>query len=116
MLTSIFYRFLIDFCSQLGPPEPQKSLKFYLFYSIFCKIGLPKLTSIFDPILVPTWLHFGSQNSPKSRLGGLLGRLESVLGRLSRILERLGGVLERLGGVLGRLGASWSVLGRLSEA
>ena len=25
-----------------------------------------KLTSIFDPILGPIWLHFGSQNRPKS--------------------------------------------------
>ena len=62
---------------------------------------------------MPTWLHFGSQNPPKSRLGGLLGRLESVLGRLRRILERLGGVLEASWSVLG---ASWGVLGRLGAS
>ena len=66
MLTSFFDRFLIDFWSIFRPPEPQKSLKFHLFYRYFCKIGLSKLTSIFDPILVPTWLHFPSQNPPKS--------------------------------------------------
>ena len=64
-------------------------------------------------MLVPTWLHCGSQNPPKSRLGGLLGRLESVLGRLRRILERLGGVLEASWTVLG---ASWGILGRLGAS
>ena len=61
---------------------------------------------------MPTWLHFGSQNPPKSRLGGLLGRLESVLGASWSVLEDLGGVLERLGHVLGRLGAESNVLRR----
>ena len=64
--TPFFDRFLIDFWSIFRPPEPQKSLKFYWFYKYFCKIGLSKLTSIFDPILVPTCLHFPSQNPPKS--------------------------------------------------
>ena len=71
------------------------------------------MRSLPDAILVPTWLHFGSQNPPKSRLGGLLDRLRRVLKRLGRILERLGGVLERPGRVLERLGtelgASWEV-------
>ena len=74
---------------------------------------------------MPTWLdfgtpnlHFGTQKSPKSCLGGVLGvilaflaaleglleRLRLVLGRLEGILDRLGGILGRLGGVLGRLG------------
>ena len=51
-----------------------------------------------------TWLHFGSKNLPKSRLGGVLGRLGGLLRRLGRVLERLGLILERLGGVLERLG------------
>ena len=59
-----------------------------------------------------TWLHFGSKNLPKSRLGGVLGRLVGVLGHLGGVLGRLGDVLERLGRVLGRLGAenepSWA--------
>ena len=29
-------------------------------------MGLPKLRSIFDAFLVPTWLHFASQNPPKT--------------------------------------------------
>ena len=45
---SIFHRFLVGFCSQLRPQKPQKSLKFHWFYRYFCKIGLSKLTSIFD--------------------------------------------------------------------
>ena len=83
-----------------------------------CNIGLSKLASIFDAILVPTCLHFGSQNPSKSCLGsvlgviwavlaaleGLLERLRLVLGRLEGILDRLGGILGRLGGVLGPLG------------
>ena len=63
---SIFDRFLINFWSQLRCPKTKKSLKNHWFYKVFCKIGLPKLRSIFGPILVPTWLHFGSQNRPKS--------------------------------------------------
>ena len=36
----------------------------------FCKLGLSKLTSIFDAILVPTCLHFASQNlRSKARTG-----------------------------------------------
>ena len=58
------------------------------------KTRLSELTSIFDPFLASTWLHFGSINLPKSCLGG--------------VLERLGRVLEASGGVSG---ASWSVLG-----
>ena len=49
-----------------------------------------------------TWLHFGSKNLPKSRLGG-------VLGRLGRVLEASWGVLGASWSVLG---ASWGVLGR----
>ena len=81
---------------------------------------------------MPTWLHFGSQNPLKSRLGSLLGRLESVLemswailGASWSILSRLGGLglspgasCKRLGGflvclgrVLGRLEVSWGSLG-----
>ena len=59
-------RFWVDFCSQLGPPNPQKSLKFRLFYNSFLFFTLFKIRSIFNPILVPTWLHFPSQNPSKS--------------------------------------------------
>ena len=70
-------------------------------------------------ILVPTCFGFGSPNPPKSRLGGVLGRLGASWGVLERLggvlgaswsaLERLRAVLERLGGVLG---ASWDQLRR----
>ena len=68
---------------------------------MFLLSGYFNIRSFLDAILVPTWLHFGSQNPSKSRLGD--------------VLRRLGGVLEPLGGVLGVswgvLGASWRVLG-----
>ena len=82
-------------------------------------------------MLVPTWLHLGSQNPLKSRLGDVLGRLGAVLGRLGPswdVLGRLEAVLEPpwrcLGAVLGRLeailGPSWGrlrvVLGSLGAA
>ena len=60
--TPFFDRFLIDFSTS----RTSKIIKLDWFYKYFCKIGLSKLTSIFDPILVPTWLHFPSQNPPKS--------------------------------------------------
>ena len=66
MLSSFFDRFLIDVYFQLRRPEPQKSLKLRWFYNIFKKIDLFKLTSFFHPILVPTCLHFPSQNRLKS--------------------------------------------------
>ena len=64
--TPFFDRFLINFWSQLRSPKTKKSLKFHLFYCIFCKMGLPKLRSIFGAFLVPTWLQFASQNPPKT--------------------------------------------------
>ena len=45
----------------------------------FCKIGLSKLTSIFDPILVPTWLHFPSQNPPKSYQKSILKGIDFLI-------------------------------------
>ena len=65
LLRPFFDRFLIDFCSQLRPQKAKRSLKFCWFYNVFCKMGLSKLTSIFDAILVPTCLHFASQNPSK---------------------------------------------------
>ena len=57
---------LVNFCSQLRPPKRPKSLLFYLFYNAFSKMRLSKLTSIFGAILIPTCLHFASQNPPKT--------------------------------------------------
>ena len=36
ILTSFLHRFLFDFYSELGPPKPQKSLKFHCFFQYFC--------------------------------------------------------------------------------
>ena len=36
-----------------------------MFFNSFCKIGLSKLTSIFDSIFVPICLHFPSKNQSK---------------------------------------------------
>ena len=97
LLDSIFLDFdgfSVDFWSIFRPPEHQKSLKFYWFYRYFCKIGLSKLTSIFAPILVPTWLHFPSQNLPKSHQKSILEGIDfsidfcidffTIFGRLGR--------------------------------
>ena len=69
-MTSFFDRFLIDFWSQFGPPEPQKSLKFYWFFNVFLIFGVLNIRSILGSIWVPTWLHFCTPNpskpSPKS--------------------------------------------------
>ena len=66
ILTSFLHRFLFDFYSELGPPKPQKSLKFRLFYNRFLFFTLLKIRSIFNPILVPTCFHFPSPNPSKS--------------------------------------------------
>ena len=74
----------------------------------FSKNRSSKLISIFDPILVPTWLHFGS-------IFRILGGLGGLLGRLGASWARLGGLLGRLGRVLASLGASWVILVRLGR-
>ena len=66
ILTSFSDRFLIDFYSQLRPAEPSKSLFFLRKNNVFSKKRLSKLGSIWDAILMPTWLHFAFPNPPKS--------------------------------------------------
>ena len=78
-LTSFFDRFLIDFCSRLGPPEPPKSMKIHWFYKHFLICGFFKLSSIFDTILVPTCLHFPSQNPPKSHQKSILKGIDFLI-------------------------------------
>ena len=54
-------RLLFDVCSQFLPPISIKSSPCCSESTIFEKAA-SKLTSIYDPILVPTWLHFGTKN------------------------------------------------------
>jgi len=68
MLSSFFDRFLIDFYSQLRLPEPSKSLFFLRKNKVFSKKRFSKLASIFDAILVPTWLNFGAKLASKLRM------------------------------------------------
>ena len=56
IMTSFFDRFLIDFSSQLRPPEPSKSLFFLRKNKVFSKNHQSKLTSIFDRF----WSQFTS--------------------------------------------------------
>ena len=61
--------FLIDFWSILAPtldPRISKNRAPAAGRARFYKNRLSKLTSIFDPILDSTLLHFGIQNPPKS--------------------------------------------------
>jgi len=53
---------LIDDCFQLRPTGSQKTLFFLKEKHDFSKNRLSKLTSIFDPILMPTCLHVGLPN------------------------------------------------------
>ena len=68
MLSSFFDRFLIDLYSQLRLPEPSKSLFFLGKNKVFSKKRFSKLASIFDAILVPTWLNFGAKLASKLRM------------------------------------------------
>ena len=78
-MTSFFHRFLFDFCSELGLPKLQKSLKCRLFYSSFLFFTLFKIRSILNPILVPTWLHFPSQNPLKSFQKSILKGIDFLI-------------------------------------
>jgi len=68
MLSSFFDRFWIDFYSQLRLPEPSKSLFFLRKNKVFSKKNFSKLASIFDAILVPTWLNIGAKLASKVRM------------------------------------------------
>ena len=57
-----------------------------------------------------TWLHFGTKNLPKSRLGGVLGRLGASWRPLGAYWARLGASWAHLGASWRRLGASWARL------
>ena len=103
-LNSFFHRFLFDFYSELGPPKPQKSLKFRLFYNSFLFFTLFKIRSILNPILVPTWLHFPSQNPPKSTK--ILPKTDPKMHQIfDRFLHRF---FFHFGSILGpKLGPCW---------
>ena len=75
-----------------------------------------------DPILVPTWLHFPSQNTPKLHPKWILKGIDSLiefyddfLSISDRFWLPSWAILGRLGGILGSLGTllgvSWGVLG-----
>ena len=65
ILTPFFDRFLIGFYFQLGPLEPEKSSPRCSESTIFKKSPF-EVDIDFWWILVPTCLHFPSQNPPKS--------------------------------------------------
>ena len=54
------------FSSFFGSPGSQKTLFFLMKNKVFQGNRITKLTSNFNPILLPIWLHFGSQNRPKA--------------------------------------------------
>ena len=97
--------FLIVFWSVFAPKlasrKPKNHQKTIGFIMFFCKIGLPKLRSNFDPFLVPTWAHFASQNPPKT--------LQKPTPRGTKILiDFCIAFLIFLGSVLGaKLGPCW---------
>ena len=74
----------MDFWCQLQPHNLQNSWRIHLFYNRFGKISLSKLASIFDPILVPTCLHFPSKKPTKNALKLELDRHQFVDGFLRR--------------------------------
>ena len=65
MLNSFFDRFLIDFCSQLGPPEPKKSSPRCRESTIFQKIAFRKWHRFLIDFGA-NMAHFGFQNPSKS--------------------------------------------------
>ena len=79
MLTSFFDRFLIDFCSRLGPPEPLKSMKNHWFYKHSLLCGFFKINSICDTILVPTCFHFPSPTPPQSHQKSILAGIDFLI-------------------------------------
>ena len=69
----------MGFWCQLRPPKLAKSLIYRLLFNTFCKIGLSMLLSIFDSILVPTWLHVPSENQSKLHLNWNLEGIDLLI-------------------------------------
>ena len=76
------------------------------------KIRLSKLTWILDPILVPTWLHFATQNRPENRSRCLSKASPGILGRSWPLLSRPWPLSQRPWALFCRLWRSCAVLGR----
>ena len=55
----------IDFSSQLGPPEPQKSLKIYYEYNSFGPLSNFCIRSMISGVFAPIWLQFGIKIRPR---------------------------------------------------
>ena len=95
------YWFLIEFWSQLRPFGSPKSLFFLRKNNDFQNIRLSKLTSILDPILMPTCVHVGLQNRRFFKILGFQDGLKfsSISGSIFyRFWVRLG---LQLGAILG---------------
>ena len=104
-------RFLIEFCSQLRPPKPKKSLIFIGFISIFEKIAFGSEHRLFTRI----WCQIGSILASFWPSWAGLGVYWSVLGASWRVLAAswvvLGPSCAPLGASCRVLGASGRVLG-----
>ena len=61
------------------PNLPPQIYKNHWFLLAFVKIGRSKLTSISDTILMPTCLHFPSQNPPKSHQKSILAGIDFLI-------------------------------------
>ena len=48
---------------------------------------------MFDPILVPTWLHFGTQNPPKSTQKSIPRGIQKMIDFLDRFFAQVGSIL-----------------------
>ena len=89
-MDTMFQPFFVGFSSKMLRPESEKYINYKRKIVFFLLSGCFNIRWLRDAMLVPTWLHCGSQNPPKSRLGGLLERLADVLGRLGASCGRLG--------------------------
>ena len=111
-----FNRFWLDFVSEIGFPNLEKSLNSIGKIGIFCFLRCFNIRSLLDTISVSNWIHFCIKNPAKSRLGGVLGRLGGILGGLGCIL---GGPERHLGDYcmfLNGLGRFQNALGTFQKA
>ena len=80
-------RFLIDFssiCALNFDPRNLKNRAPAAARARILKNRQSTLTSIFDPILVPTWLHFGSPSRPKFVQKSIPKRIKKLIDFLRR--------------------------------
>ena len=88
ILDSIFWSMCAPILLPTSTPRIMKTTVF-LRKNMLLKDRLSKLPSMFDPILVPTWLHSGIINRPNSHKKSIRGSIKKMIDFGDRFWESI---------------------------